>query len=670
MRLTALLLWIAASLSTTGCTSELDADTEQASKVKPLLPPTPAPVVPAEAAPPMPTFAPVADPAVEMPVETGSEALAPAVPADTAGPGAFQILAPSAPILTALDAIAWSAATEAVSYDVTLARDDACTDIVASAMKLTTTQWPAPELSEPRAYFLCVVAHDAAGNPTPATTTFTLATVRHEGWSDVHATGPLVSTRDVELAPAQLRFAWNAMETSLGAPEAYRVYRSTAATVRGEVASAAQAATVISFVDADATPGATYYYTVVAVKSGVELVPKEPHAQIQIVAPPANQALVHRWMANREMCALMQRATDPAQNESCAYSGPASRDGRLDLGHSLLVDMVEAGCDYSPAPACGDAVKGCRGSAAPGAGVGVPGDVYFIDGAATSACQIKTAGNVWTSASHPSNTDPTQRALTDAQAARLITRKPGAPLFTGYFTPADAQAACASRGDRLPSRRESLAASAWASDLSSTQVAEIEAGVAPNGCAGAYTTSDDVTGAASRAACVSRYGIRDLVGNHELNSDQLLCDHTAQTCQGVASAIVPENTDFATLAFGDVLGAAENLGNSYMTGWTLRDDYLTNGLTQFLAPLGLPLRAAAAATYDAMPVTFGGTGGSFDPAKWGAAELLSYAIGSWGAFAESHPRMVTSGNLGRFGLSLRFHVAEVWQTFRCMRPVP
>lgn len=592
------------------------------------------------------------------------------LPVDTTPPGSFEIIEPSRPILTSIGTITWSAADGATAYNALIASDAACGASLASATGLTATHWTPSTTLAPGSYYLCITAQDAAANVRAATpVSVTLAEAHHKGWSEVVATGALLAVDGQEAAPKTLRFAWKPMETNAGTPDGYRIYRSQAAGELGAVVAANVSAGTRSHTDSTAVPGETYYYTVAAMKGDLVLRAPESFAQIRIMAPPANKALVHRWMANRETCASAGRTSDPALHESCAYDGPGSEGGRMDLGHSLLVDIVEAGCAYTPPPGCGDAVNGCRGATVPNNGVGNVGDVFFVDGA-NAPCHIKGADGVWKSSAHTSSTDPTIRTLTDAEAARMATSRAGAPLLRGYFTPSDVQAACAGQtsgvsgaASRLLSRREALAASAWSEGLTRAEVDDLETGVATGGCSDIWLTSDVMSGDASQAACVSRYGIRGLIGNFEVNSDQVICDYTAQSCTGVESALVPGNRDLEGIDFGDAWGAIQNAGNFYVNGWSLRSEYVTRAVSYFNVPLGLPVRSAATNLLDATPT--GSATGEFAPAAWGASELVQDARASWGPFSASFPRMVLSGGKGRYGMSARFHVADVWITFRC-----
>lgn len=100
-----------------------------------------------------------------------------------------------------------------------------------------------------------------------------------------------------------------------------------------------------------------YWYKIVPVYDDVELsyVSNSDH-MIKVTLPPANMALVHRMMANRNICTEMNLSIDKSNFYSCEYNGLGSiaktspwRLGETvyDLGGDLLVDRNELGCNYT-----------------------------------------------------------------------------------------------------------------------------------------------------------------------------------------------------------------------------------------------------------------------------------------------------------------------------------
>lgn len=100
-----------------------------------------------------------------------------------------------------------------------------------------------------------------------------------------------------------------------------------------------------------------YWYRIVPVFDGVELAYSSgQHHQVRVTLPPANMALVHRWMANRAGCFELERTPNITQNYTCAYNGVGSvprsypwrvNETTLDQRGDLLVDRNELGCRYT-----------------------------------------------------------------------------------------------------------------------------------------------------------------------------------------------------------------------------------------------------------------------------------------------------------------------------------
>lgn len=104
-----------------------------------------------------------------------------------------------------------------------------------------------------------------------------------------------------------------------------------------------------------------YWYKVVPVYNGVELKYLDqasitPHAQVKVTLPPANMALVHRKMANRNICLEIDKDIDKSNNYRCDYNGigsrPKSYPWRLgetvyDFGSDMLIDRNELGCNFT-----------------------------------------------------------------------------------------------------------------------------------------------------------------------------------------------------------------------------------------------------------------------------------------------------------------------------------
>jgi hypothetical protein len=104
-----------------------------------------------------------------------------------------------------------------------------------------------------------------------------------------------------------------------------------------------------------------YWYRVVPVFKGKELLYTdsskiEPHNEIKVTLPPPNMALIHRSMANRNLCSEIGKSLDKENNYQCEYNGLGSRPRSLpwrvgesvyDFGSDLLMDRSELGCNFT-----------------------------------------------------------------------------------------------------------------------------------------------------------------------------------------------------------------------------------------------------------------------------------------------------------------------------------
>ncbi len=68
---------------------------------------------------------------------------------------------------------------------------------------------------------------------------------------------------------------------------------------------------------------------------------------VKVILPLKNQALVHRWMVNRQMCGMIGKTSSRADHYRCAYNGLASKNGFFDTGAHFLSDRFEMGCKFS-----------------------------------------------------------------------------------------------------------------------------------------------------------------------------------------------------------------------------------------------------------------------------------------------------------------------------------
>jgi hypothetical protein len=236
-------------------------------------------------------------------------------------------------------------------------------------------------LNELQLFTVQVSQTDQAGNSSTLTRSFkkigsTTPTVIFGGWDDIYAVGPKTyasnpqeTTPDPE--PGKVRISWKewpAGNTCM--PEAVKVYRASEAGGAGTLVSDTDypngiPVNVRSFTD-NTLMGATlatvnsptdfgkgWYYKLKVTIAGNDYDVNEPSAitEVRVIAPPPNMALVHRWIANQEVCGLMNRTTDPQNHYRCNYSGwgkvTVGGQHYYDLEKDLLVDRHELGCNFT-----------------------------------------------------------------------------------------------------------------------------------------------------------------------------------------------------------------------------------------------------------------------------------------------------------------------------------
>ncbi|MGK5085346.1 fibronectin type III domain-containing protein [Bdellovibrionota bacterium FG-1] len=347
-----------------------------------------------------------------------------------------------------------------------------------------------------------VVRGDGIGdtNVDDRNTTTSDATAVHLGWAHVQALGARVAAVQVPSddplraldASARVTLTWNAMTVGGGSLQYYAIYRATSSS--GQDFAAAPVGTTVNgstttYTDTTVTGKTTYYYVVRPVIAGAAVATLAADSEIKVMVPPDNMALVHRWMANQEICGLMGRTSDRANNYRCPYTGPTSVNDNgtyyYDFSKHLFVDRFEGGCNYTYSASgnkCGNAY-GCIGRVpdsvvtagslphSPPAAVlaaANTGDVYYDRYAA--ACWIKSAG-IWKLADNAT--------LSDTEQALVYSNAPGLPPIPRIFSTPSAQL-CASTNitpfgtKRLPSRREHVVYGAWDSSLSDAQITALE----------------------------------------------------------------------------------------------------------------------------------------------------------------------------------------------------
>jgi hypothetical protein len=480
-------------------------------------------------------------------------------------------------------------------------------------------------------------------------------TATFKGWTTITASGavvPAAQGTDLSSAPAQVTLAWNAVTLNSGVVASYNIYRATSSGGENYASPLATGITTAAatYTDTSAlTAGTTYYYTIAPVVAGiVSPVTSSTDSEVSVTIPPSNMTLIHPWMANQTMCALMGRATVESNGYGCTYSGPGNVGGYYKQTKSIFIDTYGQGCNYTVGTDCQGGT--CLGTAnsTPGNGVpsltGVDGDVFYDR--KYGACYLHVAGN-WIS-----NTQATA-----AQLAQMISNAPGLPPIA-WNSQNLASGACNTvtqsgftNSERLPKHSEQILAGAWSPSLSAATISALEsdsggdlttthacntnngAGLTfdnnnppadlntlPGNFAGGYYVLRN--GNTDTTSCVSVFGVHDMIGNlQEWASDQLTGCATG-ICTGLTSALDPNNTDWNGFIFNETIGPAGTTGaeKGYLSSENLTYYGDSAPFSYFQVPLGLPIvTMGSASTWDAL--TIGGAAGQFATSSFYNAAL-------------------------------------------------
>ncbi len=351
-------------------------------------------------------------------------------------------------------------------------------------------------------------------------------------------------------------------------------------------------------------PNTVYFYEVRPIIDGIVSSTAEVHRQVRIISPPPNMAFVHRWIVNQEMCELMhsENRDDLDSSEAgeytmagasnyyrCKYHGPgetrvSATEHYYDIGKDLLVDVAEAGCAYTKNCNTSDALPdgSCIGQGTPNGlirNADGAAAIYYDRSSGTCYSNVGVAGtSVWT-AIGPGNISTFATNYRNLRNAPLVNldQKTAYDFCNLVVPPTIRGLTGAALTTRLPNRKHQIAFSQWDSALADTDADAYETGLSLNasskcnsadasGLDTGYTDTDlptyaslfslpgdasseirsIYTGSEQTAACASRFGIQDAVGNvAEFLSDRFRCSENGgvansrggSICYGVDSSV-------------------------------------------------------------------------------------------------------------------------------------
>ena len=558
-----------------------------------------------------------------------------------------------------------------------------------------------------------------------------LFSVSHQGWIQAMALGgrtPVPQAAGVTTTSASVTLGWN--EMSAPSPiTSYNVYRSTASGGEDFSSPLTRGVSPVahSYTDNTVSPSTTYYYIVRPVIGDTEHETSDIDSEIKVMVPPVNMALVHRWIANWEMCSqLMGRTSDRNNNYRCSYMGPGNNGGYYDTGQNTFWDTFDMGCNFTSgnsnsALSCGDSMNGCLGILTSGqsfnpngvitGGLTASGAPQIFYDRASGGCWSSNGGTSWTSA----NTIPSPFS----GYSTLASNQPGLPPLV-QIDQQPAQYACNQFSvpgigtKRLPKRSEQFVAGAWAPSLSDSSIVNLESSATVGNCnsnngAGLVYDNNQTpgnldtlpgtldsnilsvrTGSQFTKNCLSYYGLHDMLGNEwQWSSDQLLsCSTVTHVCKaGGVSTVDPSNTDWywnsGTLPYnfdGVIAPGASNAGQNSSTDGGFLGGYTTEwnlstaafGATAILPALGMPLIGSPENIYNYDALVIGTGPSQFNPVKLHDNSVNLYTD-EGATIRGAMSGGFYSGGAGRYAFNLAFRsdpnsVGQVTTLigFRCM----
>lgn len=436
-------------------------------------------------------------------------------------------------------------------------------------------------------YIFRVRAQDSEGvedtNVNDVSQAMPSITITHNGWTDVLSTGPRIDYNDIQTEPGRLRLKWKQSTSSGSAITSYNLYRATTSNgaytkINGSAISPGVVGEDVSYeVDVSAlAAGTAYYFQISVVVQGIEYfhVATTPidHTKIRVIYPPNNTSFVHRWIANLDMCDEIGRGlgavdgVDLTNSYRCLYNGLASTNGYYDLGHDMVVDNTEIGCNFSKAACTSHSVGAttnvtdCIDDAAPDGSMQAAQYSIFYNKtvAGLYQCYIQTSANAasptWVSVT--SLNQSTQISyLGNNYGSYIYGLKVGLPPLVTINQP-QAWEVCQTQTQnltidgasllyrkRLLRRKEWTAAAQWDPSFTFPVRKNLENGTSPNSCISPNSTNGNYNrsnrnwpsnidwfyiegiGTTEAINCRSRYGLQQMPGNvWEWTSDHLTCD--------------------------------------------------------------------------------------------------------------------------------------------------
>lgn len=558
-------------------------------------------------------------------------------------------------------------------------------------------------------------------------------TASFNGWSRVMAQGPTVS-KYATTTPGSLSFSWNDLTvTENGAAYSnykIRVYRTADpsglfGTIDNDTPSIDNDGFDASVNDLTLAEGATYddgpsniqasgekfFYMIGIVPNdtGDVIIPTSTADQkLEVVIPPNNMALLHRWMVNMQFCQETGQTPDRSNNYRCLNQGLGAISASgfyYDQQEHVMIDKFENGCPYDIQEAGESALASEN-----------PNKVHY--NRSTGDCRYSN-GESWvdignggtalyatvpTLSNNLAQLPPLTNLERDQARAFCIAEK---PKCNGVDCDVTDALVWSSITKDLPVRREMVAASAWPTDATTSNIEIWENGGnsllgacnsnEASGLSQTITTTESefaLVGTTVRAFlnsglrtanCKSRYSLFNTMGNvGEWLADTLSCtavdgnDRSACTLTTSASAAATRDATAANNALNFTYAFTPAATTGQTVDVVVNFDTHQKIVELFPNPasstnrmhlaLGLPYTDSSAGTVIGAPLisTSANPPSSFFPSYFGQDEMYfsyggptsdvatSYAFvhgGGWRGVTPVLP--VIPAAVGRFALEIR-----------------